>query len=100
MVKNFSIECDAGIAVCAGHGLIARLQVDDLQPDGSERNIPGVVNPVLIRAAVQQGKRGSPDSLPADNTIPVGKTRHSAQDAILPVRSPLKGNRLRSGEQV
>ena len=64
-VVDFTIENQDGVAVIAAHGLLARNEVDDLQPHGTERHVGRFEYALLVRAAVEQRGGGFADTLTA-----------------------------------
>ena len=54
MVVDFSVEGDNGAGGGVSHGLIAALEVDDLEPRGTERSGSRLKDSLLIGSAVNQ----------------------------------------------
>jgi hypothetical protein len=52
VVIDFAIENEDAIFILGPHGLVAALEVDDLQPDCAERDTCGFKKALLIRTAV------------------------------------------------
>ena len=54
MIVNLSIECKDDVTVLADHWLVTPGQIDDLQPDGSERHVVRLKYALLIWATMDQ----------------------------------------------
>src|SRR5579862_3997900 len=83
VIINFSVEDDHGAAVSAHHGLIAAGEIDDLQPHGAERNPRRLVDPLLVRAAVNQ-RGGNPlDEIGVGRALRMRKPGNAAHATII-----------------
>ena len=63
MIVDFAVEDDYGVAVCREDGLIAAFQVNNFQASGAERAYFGSEDALLVRAAMDEGRRGAPDAV-------------------------------------
>jgi hypothetical protein len=61
MVVELAIEGQYGVAIVAREGLIAALQVDDFEPDGSQGNVRRFPHTLLVGAPVNQRSSDLPD---------------------------------------
>ena len=61
MVVDLAVEDQNGVAIVAGHGLVAVLQIDDLEPNGAQRNVARFPHALLIGAAMDQRSSDLPD---------------------------------------
>src|SRR5580698_10221189 len=61
VVVDFAVENQDGIAIVTDHGLIAVLQIDDLEAHGSQRDIRRFPNALLVRTAMSQRPRDPPN---------------------------------------
>ena len=59
--------------------LIARIEIDDLQPRRAQRNRRGFENALLIGPAMQDGLNGAPDALRARMEFKLGESGDATQ---------------------
>src|SRR3981081_900940 len=57
MVVDLAVEDQYGVSVLAAHGLVARLQIDDLKAHGPHRNALRFVGALLVRTSMNQRVR-------------------------------------------
>jgi hypothetical protein len=54
VIVNLSVKDNDGVAGGAGHGLIAIIQIYDLEADGAERDTGRLIHAVLIGTAMPE----------------------------------------------
>ena len=70
--------------------LVAGVEIDNFQAGGAERAHFGFEDALLVRAAMDEGRRGAPDAVGIGRPIFMGKTGDAAQIPILlSVSAPL-----------
>ena len=102
MVVDFAVEDDHGVAVRRYDRLVARVEIDDLQPRGAERYQVGLEDALLVGAAMKDRSNGAPDPLRTRNPALMCKADDSAQfpatlEALRLVRPPAPNLPVQSG---
>jgi hypothetical protein len=88
VVVKLAIEDEDGVAVIAGHGLIALLQVDDFKTNGSQRHIARFPHALLIGAAVNQRSSDLPDPIWIRAFFEMCEPSYPAHVSIIPASPP------------
>src|SRR6202040_2657637 len=79
VVVDLAVEDQDGVAVVADHGLIAALQIDDLEAHRAQGNDWRFVDALLVRPAMNQGVRSRANSFGVEDTVAVRKPGYTAQ---------------------
>jgi hypothetical protein len=79
VIVDFAIEGDDGVAALREDGLIAGIQVDDLQPRSAQRDRIGFEDALLIRPAMNDGMNGAPDALGTRTEFELSKADDATQ---------------------
>ena len=82
VVIDFAVEDDGRIAVVGANGLVAGLQVKDLQAGCAERTRSGFVDALLVRTAMDKGRRGRCYPLRTRQSIFMCETNYPAHDVL------------------
>ena len=77
VVIDLAVEDDGGVAVVAVDGLVAALQVDDLEPHRAQADMRRMIDTILVGPAVGQRQRQAADTI-FGNTTTVGKPNNAA----------------------
>ena len=84
MIVDFAIEDDDRVTVIAAEGLVAALEIDDLQTDRAERYVPRLESPLLVRPAMSKRARDPVDNSAIYKAVPMSESRNPAQNAKSP----------------
>ena len=79
MIIDFPIEHNHRVAVLSGNGLIAVLQIDNLEARGAHRAQTGLENAQLVWPAVDQSGSGVPNAIRRWRPIFMSKANNAAQ---------------------
>ena len=79
MIVNFAVEDNSGMAVIGEDGLIARGQVQNLQPRGAERKNRCLVDALLVWTAMHNRCRSRTDSLRRRDPVLMRESGDAAQ---------------------
>ncbi len=79
MIVDFAVEHDDGVAVFGRDGLIAVLEVKDLQARRAHRACLGLINTKLVWSAVDQSGGGVPNAIRRWRPIFMSKSDNAAQ---------------------
>ena len=91
VIVDFTVEDDCGVAIWRKDGLVAALEVNNFQARGAEGADFGLEDALLVRAAMDEGRRGAPDAVRIGRPIFMGETGDAAQipallrDSTLPI---------------
>ena len=83
MIVDFAIEDDYGVAVWREDGLVAAFEVNNFQAGGAERADFGAEDALLVRATMDEGRRGAPDAVWIGRPISMCETGDAAQILLL-----------------
>jgi len=93
VVIELAIENYDRVAVIGGHRLVATFEIDDAQPDGSQRHFRGFPDALLVWPAMNQRSRDFPDPLRIRDLLKMSKPSYPAHffgiPAFLPPRRKL-----------
>src|SRR5579872_4376771 len=79
MVVNFSVENNRSACFARGDGLVATLEVDNLEAGGAKRHDLGFEDSLLIRATMDQSVGSATDALRIGNPVSMGKADNATQ---------------------
>jgi hypothetical protein len=79
VVVDFAVKYNSDLRVFCKDGLISRIQVDDLQSRRAHGKKAGLIYPLLIWPAVDQGIRGFLDPFGRGGPILIRKSDYAAQ---------------------
>jgi len=79
VIVDFAVEDDYGIAIGRKDGLVAAFKVDNFQAGGAQGADFGAEDALLIRAAMNEGRRGAPDTIWIGRPIFMCETGNTAQ---------------------
>jgi len=79
VVVDFAVEDDYGVAIRREDGLVAAFEVDNFQARGAEGADFGAEDALLVRAAMDESRRGAPDAVGFGRPIFMGKASDTAQ---------------------
>ena len=82
VVVDLAVEDDDGVAVVGANGLVAGFQVEDLQAGCAQRAGSRFVDALLVRTAMDQGRRGRCDPLRTRQSVLMCETNYSAHDVL------------------
>src|ERR1700730_2255024 len=88
MVVELTIEDQYGVAIVAGHGLIAVFQVDDLEPNGPQRHFVRFPDALLVGAAMNQRSCDLPDPVRIRAFFEMCEPGNPAHVSEIPALSP------------
>src|SRR5208282_1497418 len=83
VIVDFAVEDDYGVAIRRKDGLVAAFEVNNFQAGGAEGADFGLENALLVRAAMDEGRRGAPDAVRIRRPIFMGETSDTAQSPAL-----------------
>ena len=63
VIVDFTVEDDNGVAVGRKDRLVAAFQVNNFQARGAQGADFGLEDTLLVRAAMDEGRRGAPDAV-------------------------------------
>jgi hypothetical protein len=75
-----------GNTVLADHGLIARLQVDNLEAHGAQRHNRRFIRTLLVRTSMNQRVGGRVNACAIERTVSMRKPGYAAQMIATPSR--------------
>jgi hypothetical protein len=81
VVIDFSIEYDHRVPVARGDRLIARSQIEDLQPGCAEGAQAGGENSLLVWSAMSEGRSGCANPIRIATPAFLGKANNATQSA-------------------
>jgi hypothetical protein len=79
VVIDFAIEYDDRIAIARGDRLIARRQIEDLQPGCAEGAQAGGENSLLVWSAMSEGRSGCANPIRIATPAFLGKANNATQ---------------------
>src|SRR5579862_5948370 len=79
MVVNFSVENNCSACFAGGDGLVATLEVDNLEAGCAKRDDLGFKDSLLIRTAMDQSVGGAANALWIGNPVSMGKADNATQ---------------------
>ena len=79
VVVDFAVEGDDRVAILRNDGLIAAVEVDDLQPRGAQRNGLRFKDALLVGPAMNDRLNGAPDTSGARMEFEISESGDSAQ---------------------
>ena len=82
VIVNFAVEDDHGIAILREDWLVAAFQVNNFQARGAQGANFGSEDALLVRAAMNERRRGAPDAVWIGRPIFMCKTSNTAQIPI------------------
>ncbi len=82
VVVDFAVVYQHGVAILAAHGLLARDQVDDGEPDRAQRNVSGLENTLLVGAAMNQRRGGALDQAGLNRTVFMSESDDAAHAVV------------------
>ena len=89
VIVDFAVEDDYSVAIRREDRLIAALEVNNFQAGGAKRADFGLEDALLVRAAMDEGRRGAPDAVRIGRPIFMGETGDATQiPALLGVWVP------------
>src|SRR5579863_2425714 len=63
MIVDFAVEDDYSVAIRGEDGLVAAFEVNNFQAGGAERAHFRAEDALLVRSAMDEGRRGAPDAI-------------------------------------
>src|SRR5580658_249186 len=79
VIVDFAVEDDKGVAIGRKDWLVAALEVNNFQAGGAERADFGLEDTLLVRSAMDQGRRGAPDAVRIGRPIFMGEAGDATQ---------------------
>ncbi len=79
MIVNLAVEDDDSVAILGNNGLIAALNVDNLQPRSAQRDGVRLKDALLIRTAMDNARHRILDSARRGRAMPMRKAGYAAQ---------------------
>src|SRR5580658_3826968 len=79
VIVDFAVEDDYGIATRRKDGLVAAFEVNNFQSGGAQGANFGAEDALLIRAAMNEGRRSAPDTIWIGRPIFMRETGDTAQ---------------------
>ena len=79
VVIDFAIEYDDRVAIARGDRLIARSQIENLQPGGAEGAQAGGENSLLVWSAMSEGRSGCANPVRIATPAFLGKANNATQ---------------------
>src|SRR5580692_12486315 len=79
VIVDFAVEDDYSVAIRREDRLIAAFEVNNFQAGGAKRADFGLEDALLVRAAMDEGRRGAPDAVRIGRPIFMGETGDAAQ---------------------
>jgi len=86
VIVDLTVEDQDGVSVLADHGLIARLQVDNLEAHGAQRNNRRFIRALLVRTSMNQRVGGGANACAVEHTVSMRKPGYAAQMTATPSR--------------
>ena len=83
MIVNLAVEDQDGVAIVADHGLIAALQIDDLEAHRAQGNDFRFVGTLLVRTAMNQRVGSRANTCGVEYAAAVRKPGYAAQVTLL-----------------
>src|SRR5580700_7032599 len=83
VIVDFAVEDDYGVAIGRKDRLVAAFEVNNFQARGAEGADFGAKDALLVRSAMDEGRRGAPDAVWIGRPIFMRETDDAAQILML-----------------
>jgi hypothetical protein len=81
VIVDFAIEYQGHIAVVRKNGLVAGIQIEDLEPGRAQRGTAGTEDALPVRPSMSEGCSGALDAIRLWYPIFMSEPNYSTQDA-------------------